>query len=58
VSGLPELLFSWEKHLRAEGKWKATVKAYGDGIRSTSRGANTRASAVWRSKTWSRSWST
>jgi hypothetical protein len=34
VGDLPELLFSWEKHLRAEGKSKATVKAYGDGIRS------------------------
>jgi hypothetical protein len=34
VSDPPELLFSWEKQLRAEGKSKATVKAYGDGIRS------------------------
>ena len=34
MSDLPELLFSWERHLRAEGKSKATVKAYGDGIRS------------------------
>ncbi len=34
MSDLPELLFSWEKHLRAEGKSKATVKAYGDGVRS------------------------
>ena len=28
------LLVSWEKHLRAEGKSKATVKSYGDGIRA------------------------
>lgn len=34
MSDIPELLFSWEKHLRAEGKSKATVKSYGDGIRS------------------------
>jgi integrase/recombinase XerD len=34
VSDIPDLLFSWEKHLRAEGKSKATVKAYGDGVRS------------------------
>jgi hypothetical protein len=39
VSDLPELLFSWEKHLRAEGKSKATVKAYGDGIRFHSEGS-------------------
>jgi hypothetical protein len=52
VSDLPELLFSWEKHLRAEGKSKATVKAYGDGIRSNIKGSE---HAGWRSKTWSRS---
>jgi hypothetical protein len=39
VSDLPELLFSWEKHLRTEGKSKATVKAYGDGIRSYIKGS-------------------
>jgi hypothetical protein len=39
VSDLPELLFSWAKHLRAEGKSKATVKAYGDGIRSYIKGS-------------------
>jgi hypothetical protein len=39
VSDLPELLLSWEKHLRAEGKSKATVKAYGDGIRSYIKGS-------------------
>jgi hypothetical protein len=39
VSDLPELIFSWEKHLRAEGKSKATVKAYGDGIRSNIKGS-------------------
>ena len=39
MSGVPELLFSWEKHLRAEGKSKATVKAYGDGICSYIKGS-------------------
>ena len=34
MSSIEALLFSWEKHLRAEGKSRATVKAYGDGIRS------------------------
>lgn len=34
MSSLEGLLFSWEKHLRAEGKSRATVKSYGDGIRS------------------------
>lgn len=34
MSDVPELLFSWEKHLRAEGKSRATVKSYGDGIRA------------------------
>ena len=34
MSDIPELLFSWEKHLRAEGKSKNTVKSYGDGIRA------------------------
>ena len=33
MSDLPDLLFSWEKHLRAEGKSRATVKSYGEGIR-------------------------
>ena len=27
-------LLSWEKHLRAEGKSRATVKSYGDGVRA------------------------
>ncbi len=39
MSDPPELLFSWEKHLRTEGKSKATVKAYGDGIRSYIKGS-------------------
>jgi hypothetical protein len=39
VSDLPELLFPWEKHLRAEGKSKATVKAYGGAIRSYIKGS-------------------
>ena len=39
MSDLPELLFSGEKHLRAERKSKATVKAYGDGIRSYIKGS-------------------
>lgn len=34
MSSIEGLLFSWEKHLRAEGKSRATVKSYGDGIRS------------------------
>ena len=55
MSDLPELLFSWEKHLRAEGKSKATVKAYGDGICSYIKGSE---HAGWRRKTWSRSWPT
>ena len=53
MSGVPELLFSWEKHLRAEGKSKATVKAYGDSIHSSIKGSE---HAAWRRKTWSRSW--
>jgi hypothetical protein len=52
VGELPELLFSGEKHLRAEGKSKATVKAYGDGIRSYIKGSE---HAGRRRKTWSRS---
>jgi hypothetical protein len=39
VGDLPELLFSGEKHLRAEGRSKATVKAYGDSIRSYIKGS-------------------
>jgi hypothetical protein len=34
VSDLPDLLFSWEKHVRAEGQSRGTVKSYGEGIRS------------------------
>jgi hypothetical protein len=33
------VLFSGKQHLRAEGKSKATVKAYGDGIRSHIKGS-------------------
>lgn len=40
MSDVPELLFSWEKHLRAEGKSRATVKSYGDGVRAYIRWAD------------------
>lgn len=44
MSDLPDLLESWTKHLRAEGKSAATVKAYGDGLRSYIRWAGEDAS--------------